>query len=322
MGAEIAAPGLSADSVTQQTHGLGADAVIITASTKSNGPIELAAGSVRQKGRVVLVGVVGLHLDRRPFFFKEAEFVVSCSYGPGRYDADYENRGHDYPAPYVRWTEQRNIQSVLDLMANGSLDVSHLISHRFKIDDALQAYKIIEDGSEPFLGIVLSYPQARESAQIKRIELNPATSSNGEIPYGVLGAGNFARMVMIPEIGKHSEFVPVSICSARGVSSTQIGKQGWILAVQRLTRTCCLVTRAFPTVFSFTRHDQHARHVLKALDQSKNIFVEKPLCLNTQELFEIDEKLSGLESPPLIMVGVQSSLLTIGANAQRVFCER
>lgn len=152
MGAQIAHPKLSASDVESLSGGLGADAVVIAASTPSNAPISLAAAAVRKKGRVVLVGVVGLELDRRPFYFKEAEFVVSCSYGPGRYDPDYEERGHDYPAAYVRWTEQRNIQAVLELMARGKLDVRPLISHRFPIDEAPRAYDLIEGGNEPYLG--------------------------------------------------------------------------------------------------------------------------------------------------------------------------
>src|SRR5436853_7680639 len=142
MGADLARPDLRAPDIEGFSAGLGADAVLITASTKSNGPIELAAASVRKKGRVVLVGVVGLEPDRRPFFFKEAEFVVSCSYGPGRYDPEYEERGHDYPAAHVRWTEQRNMQAVLDLMAGGTLNVEPLISHRFPIERAEEAYQL------------------------------------------------------------------------------------------------------------------------------------------------------------------------------------
>ncbi len=147
MGAAEARTGLSGADIESMTRSLGADAVIITASAASNQPIELAVESVRKKGRIVLVGVVGLQLDRRPFYFKECEFVVSSSYGPGRYDADYEERGRDYPAPYVRWTEQRNMQAVLDLMGSGSFDVSPLISHRFPIDRAEDAYRMIENAS-------------------------------------------------------------------------------------------------------------------------------------------------------------------------------
>ena len=152
MGATLARPELAASDVAAITGGLGADAVIITASTKSKGPIDLAANAVRQKGRVVLVGVVGLELDRRPFYFKEAEFVVSCSYGPGRYDPAYEEGGHDYPPAYVRWTEQRNMQAVLDLMAGGTLDVSPLITHRLPIEEAERAYDLIERGRRALPG--------------------------------------------------------------------------------------------------------------------------------------------------------------------------
>src|SRR4029079_14848746 len=128
--------GLGARDVLERSQGIGADAVLITASTKSDGPVELAGEAVRQKGRVVAVGAVGLNLPRRPYYFKEAEFVVSCSYGPGRYDPHYEERGHDYPAGHVRWTQQRNMQAFLDLLGHGRLDVSPLISHRFKIEEA------------------------------------------------------------------------------------------------------------------------------------------------------------------------------------------
>ena len=158
MGADDAQPGMKAEDILKLTRGLGADAVLIAASTESNEPIELAGETVRKKGRVVAVGAVGLNLPRRPYYFKEAEFVVSCSYGPGRYDPEYEERGHDYPASYVRWTEQRNMQAVLDLMASGKLDVSPLISHRFKIENAESAYDLIEKGKESYLGILLEYP--------------------------------------------------------------------------------------------------------------------------------------------------------------------
>ena len=155
LGAQDAGTGLGAAEVLAATAGFGADAVLIAASSSSNQPVELAADAVRKKGRVVAVGAVGLDLPRRPFFFKEAEFVVSCSYGPGRYDADYEERGHDYPAAYVRWTEQRNMQAFLDQIAAGAVDPAPLVSHRFSIERALEGYRLIEQGSEPYLGIVL-----------------------------------------------------------------------------------------------------------------------------------------------------------------------
>ena len=303
MGAEIARPNLNASAVMNETGGLGADAVLITASTKSNGPIELAAEAVRQKGRVVLVGVVGLEIDRRPFYFKEAEFVVSCSYGPGRYDPDYEDRGIDYPAAYVRWTQQRNIQAVLDLMAGGWLNVGPLISHRFEIENATDAYTLIETGSEPYLGIVLNYPKFSGEAPKSKIQLTASSPSNGKIRFGVLGAGNFARMVMLPAIQKCENFLPATICSAKGVTGTHSGKLGGFES-STTDEEEIFNDDSINAVFSLTRHDQHARHVVKAIRSGKNIFVEKPLCLTTDELTEIESELVAQgEQAPVVMVG-------------------
>ena len=308
MGAEIAKPNLNAAAVMTETGGLGADAILITASTKSNGPIELAAAAVRQKGRVVLVGVVGLEIDRRPFYFKEAEFVVSCSYGPGRYDPNYEDRGMDYPAAYVRWTQQRNIQSVIDLMAGGWLNVEPLVSHRFEIEKAADAYELIEKNSEPYLGVVLNYPEFSGDAPSNKISLNAPKPADGKIRYGVFGAGNFARMVMLPAIGKCSSFHPVTICSAKGVTGTHSGNLGHF-ENSATDEDAIFEDDSISTVFSLTRHDQHARHVLKAIENGKNIFVEKPLCMTTDELSEIESQLNKQSDnadssiAPIVMVG-------------------
>jgi len=306
MGASFAEPNLSAAFIEESTGGLGADAVLITASTKSNAPIEAAANSVRQKGRVVLVGVVGLEIDRRPFYFKEAEFVVSCSYGPGRYDPAYEQHGHDYPAAWVRWTEQRNIQSVLDLMGTGRLDVAPLISHRFGIDEAANAYELINSGDEPFLGVVLKYPEVQTAipdVPERRIDLKPTASSKNQLRIGVLGAGNFARMVMLPAITACSEFVPAAICTAKGVTGThEAATVGFERSVTDEDEI--FGDTSINTVFSLTRHDQHASHVLRAIDAGKNIFVEKPLCLTADELAAITAAVEAAgDECPLIMTG-------------------
>jgi predicted dehydrogenase/threonine dehydrogenase-like Zn-dependent dehydrogenase len=303
MGATVARPGMSAADVAGQSHGRGADSVLITASTKSNGPIELAAASVRQKGRVVLVGVVGLEIDRRPFYFKEAEFVVSCSYGPGRYDTDYEDRGHDYPAAWVRWTEQRNIQAVLDLMGRGRLDVAPLVSHRFSIDSARGAYDLIEKGDEPYLGILLQY-SAAEPDDIKRsIVLKSSAADNGQIGVGVLGAGNFARTVLLPAITRCESLAPRVLCSAGGVSAAHSGRK---LGFERATtdEREVFADDSVGAIFSITQHNQHFRHVLQAIEARKPIFVEKPLCLSIDELRQIEEALQDAgDQAPLIMVG-------------------
>jgi len=306
MGAERAKSDFGTKELNDLTHGLGADAVIITASTKSNEPIELAAESVRKRGRVVAVGDVSLNLPRRPFYFKEAEFVVSCSYGPGRYDAEYEERGHDYPPAYVRWTEQRNMQAVLDLMAAGKLDVPALISHRFKIEDAETAYEMIEKGKEPYLGILLEY-NASEASSLKKIELRAVPQTSGEkIGVGVLGAGNFARLVLLPALRKIGKLKLRALCSAGGLSAVHSGEK---LGFEIATSDEDEVYRdpAVGAVFILTRHNEHAHQVIKALKAGKHVFVEKPLCLNENELQEITyayhSALNTLHSALVLMVG-------------------
>ena len=302
MGAEVARPGLRVADIESLTGGLGADVVLITAATKSNGPIDLASAAVRKKGRVVLVGVVGLELDRRPFYFKEAEFVVSCSYGPGRYDPEYEERGHDYPAAYVRWTEQRNLQAVLELMANGGLDVAPLISHRFPIDRAESAYELIESGAEPYLGIVLTYDRDPAERLNRKIDFRTSPVA-GKIPVGVLGAGNFARLTLLPAIERCDNIHLMTLCSAGGLSAAHSGaKLGFDGAAT--DDQSVFADPSIKAVFSATRHNQHAQHVLAAIRSGKSIFVEKPLCISENELAEIEQALDDAgPSAPLVMVG-------------------
>ena len=320
-GAEVARPGVGAKDVLAITGDLGADAVLITASTKSNAPIDLAANAVRQKGRVVLVGVVGLELDRRPFYFKEAEFVVSCSYGPGRYDPRYEEGGHDYPPAHVRWTEQRNMQAVLDLMAAGELDLGPLISHRFSLNEATKAYELIESGSEPYLGIVLEYPRSDSVGETRTIELQQpgagtekgsdpvcrngpegAAHKRGLTPFprhrtgsgplnvGCLGAGNFARAVLLPKLCSIAGVSPAVLCSAGGVSAAHTGKKlGFARATSDEAEVFADTT--VDAVFVITRHDLHARQVIEGIRAGKHVFVEKPLCLTIEELAEIEGEL-------------------------------
>ncbi len=275
--------------------------MLLTASTKSDGPVALAGEAVRQKGRVVAVGAVGLNLPRRPYYFKEAEFVVSCSYGPGRYDPEYEDRGQDYPAAYVRWTEQRNMQAVLDLMGAGRLDLSPLITHHFTIAEAESAYRLIETGSEPYLAIVLDYPAPDARPTDRRVELR-TTPPSGTLGIGCLGAGNFARMVLLPAIQKTGTLQPRILCSATGLTAVHSGQK---LGFQTATADENEVFRDanVKAVFILTRHDQHARQVIQGLRAGKHVFVEKPLALTVEELEEIESLLRAAEPKPLLMVG-------------------
>lgn len=323
LGAELARPSVSASDVSQWTGGLGADAVIVAAATKSNGPIDLAAHAVRAKGRVVLVGVVGLELDRRPFYFKEAEFVVSCSYGPGRYDAAYEEQGHDYPAGHVRWTEQRNIQAVLDLMGRGELDVAPLISHRFPIEQAEDAYRLIERGDQPYLGIVLTYPEASTAAVQRRVAIvhprRAGAAGGAGRRYAVLGAGNFARLVLLPALARCPGLVPATISSAKGISAVQTARSvGFETATTDEEQV--FGDPSIDLIFSLTRHDQHARHVVQAIQAGKHLFVEKPLCLTADELLEIDDALARAGSEaPLLMVGFNRRFAAASGLAKQFF---
>jgi predicted dehydrogenase/threonine dehydrogenase-like Zn-dependent dehydrogenase len=321
MGAWVAEPGISGSQVEELTGGLGADSVLITASTKSNGPIELAAAAVRKRGRVVLVGVVGLELDRRPFYFKEAEFVVSCSYGPGRYDPDYEELGHDYPAAFVRWTEQRNIASVLQTMSSGRLNVEPLISHRFPIEQATDAYQMIREGSEPFLGVLLQYDaeSQKDAARTITLKRQQGQKQTGRAGVGVLGAGNFARMVLIPKIVSCRELNPIVLCSAGGVNAVHSGeKHGF----QRASSDEADLFKAndVNVLFSITQHHLHADHVQKAIAARKHIFVEKPLCLNVDELSAIEQALIDAgDQAPLVMVGFNRRFAPLAQKLKATF---
>ena len=320
MGADDSRPGLTAGDVLELTRGLGADAVLIAASTKSKGPIELAANAVRQKGRVVLVGVVGLDLDRRPFYFKEAELVVSCAYGPGRYDPSYEDLGHDYPPAYVRWTEQRNIQAVLDLVGSGRLDVAPLISHRFPIEQAEKAYELIESGKERYLGVLLTYPESEQERRLDRkVELKAfAQTPPDKIPYGLIGVGNFARLVLAPAVAKIPQFYPKLICSAGGLSATNTGaKLGFEAAVT--DEDMIFRDTDVKVVFVLTRHDQHARQVTKAITAGKSVFVEKPLALNLEDIEGIEAALNEANPSPILMVGFNRRFSPAAQQVKKFF---
>jgi predicted dehydrogenase/threonine dehydrogenase-like Zn-dependent dehydrogenase len=276
------------------SRGRGVDAVIITASTKSNEPVSQAAKMCRKRGRIVLVGVTGLELSRADFYEKELSFQVSCSYGPGRYDPAYEEGGQDYPVGFVRWTEQRNFEAVLDLMASGQLDLAPLITHRFPLERASDAYELLTSG-EPSLGILLEYPAAR-SGSVQRAEgrtvlLAPAALAPATVSVAFLGAGNYAGRVLIPAFQKAGATLH-TVVSAGGVSAAHYGRKfGFSKASTDASEA--LADVAVDTVVVATRHNIHARQVLAALRAGKHVFCEKPLCLTLDELAEIDAEASG-----------------------------
>lgn len=287
------------------SRGRGVDAVIVTAATKSSEPMHQAALMCRKRGRIVLVGVTGLDLSRDDFFKKELTFQVSASYGPGRYDPNYEEKGQDYPVGFVRWTEQRNFEAVLDMMADGRLDVKPLISHRFAIDEAEKAYELV-GGAGPSLGILLSYPGLEITQGARTVNLGVSQSAplevkDGKAAVSFVGAGNYATAVLIPafkEAGAHLRCV----ASSAGVSGVHAGrKYGFD---ETTTDTNHLFTDAEThAVVITTQHDSHARFVLQALEGGKHVFVEKPLCLTLAELNDIESAQQATGGRSMVMVG-------------------
>ena len=285
----------------QFSRGRGVDAVIITASTKSNEPVSQAAKMCRKRGRIVLVGVVGLELSRADFYEKEISFQVSCSYGPGRYDPDYEEKGQDYPIGYVRWTEQRNFEAVLDLMASGAIDVKPLITHRFSIDEAEKAYACLDDRS--VLGILLDYPfRTEERFSERTVPLTEKlTFTPTDAVCAFIGAGNYASRVLIPAF-KRSGAKLHTLVTSGGVSAYHHGKkQGFVNASTDLDEV--LRNEEVNTVVIATQHNLHAEQVCEALSRGKHVFVEKPLALTRNELTEIEDAYRRQNGNRLLMVG-------------------
>lgn len=286
----------------------GVDAVIITASTASSEPVHQAALMSRKRGRIVLVGVTGLELSRVDFYEKELTFQVSCSYGPGRYDPSYEEKGIDYPPGLVRWTEQRNFEAVLDMISERRLDMKPLISHRFAIAEAARAYETMV-ASAPSLGILLEYPPATERPEgrlrERTVHLKPPESTARVCAtIGFIGAGNYATGVLIPAF-KATGARLRSVSSNGGVSGLHAARKfGFEMATTDTPSV--FADQVINAVAITTRHDSHARLVLQAIAARKHVFVEKPLCLTLDEVDSIEALRSNLASTgpaPLIMVG-------------------
>ncbi|VUZ84786.1 alcohol dehydrogenase, partial [Candidatus Methylomirabilis lanthanidiphila] len=271
------------------SRGRGVDAVVVAASTTSSEPMHQAALMCRKRGRIVLVGVTGLELSRADFYEKELTFQVSCSYGPGRYDPAYEEKGQDYPVGFVRWTAQRNFEAVLDMMAAGRLDVTPLISHRFTVEQAEQAYVLV-GGAGPSLGILLEYPGQEETPanELRRssLVLAPPAAVGGQATVAFIGAGNYASGVLIPAF-KATGARLKSVVSSGGVSGLHAGRKFGIETATTDADSVFADPQVNVVVIA-TRHDSHARLICRALQAGKHVFVEKPLALTMDELAEIE----------------------------------
>jgi predicted dehydrogenase/threonine dehydrogenase-like Zn-dependent dehydrogenase len=286
------------------TGGRGVDSVLITADTPSDAPVALAGRVARDRGVVVAVGAVGLNVPRKTFYEKELDLRLSRSYGPGRYDDAYELEGVDYPYGYVRWTENRNMQAFVDMLRTKAVRVAPLISHRLPIDDGARGYELITGKTgEPFLGVVLTYPERERVAGETRIDIAPAVTggSKAKLSIGLLGAGNYAKATLLPAIERSGKGILTGVATASGFSAKYVAEKYHF-------RYCTTDSRQviddpdINAVVIATRHHLHAKQTADALRAGKHVFVEKPICLTPEELASISEARRAAE-PRVLMVG-------------------
>lgn len=285
-------PGIE-DQILGFTGGAGVDAVIIAAATDSTDPINFAGVITRKKGKVVILGAVPPAFDREPNWYKkELQLLMSCSYGPGRYDLNYEEKGIDYPLAYVRWTEKRNMEAFQRLLYDGKIDIDYLTTHEFNLEDAPKAYDMIVNKTEPYLGIIIRYDTNKPVAQEKRILINEPKPI-ADINIAFIGAGSYAQGNLLPNIPDWKNITRKGVLTNTGTTSKRVAERfGFEFCTSDENEI--LGNQDINTVFIATRHDSHADYVIKALKAGKNVFVEKPLCINKVELENIIEAAQGV----------------------------
>ena len=274
------------DKIKDYTNGLGVDAVIIAAATPSLDPVNFAGAIVRKKGTVVVLGAVPTGFDREPYYYKkELQLKMSCSYGPGRYDLNYEEKGIDYPAAYVRWTEKRNMEAFQELIASKRMDLSYLTTHTFPLEDAPKAYDMVANKTEPYLGIVLKYDTSKTHKH-SSVKITDATNVTSNVGIAFIGAGSYAQGQLLPNLP--SDIRRVSVMTNSGATSKRVAER---FHFEQCTpnEEDIMNNPDINTLFIATRHDSHAKYVIDGLKNGKNVYVEKPLCLNVEELVEIQK---------------------------------
>lgn len=298
--AEIASKTNFEEEVLSLTNGLGCDSVIITTGTTSNDPVLLAGKIARDKARIVDIGITKMDLPWDLYYHKELDFRFSRSYGPGRYDPTYEEEGIDYPAGYVRWTEQRNMVSVLQLLKDGRIDFSRLITHEFDFKDSEKVFSDIKEGKDEYLGVVLKY-ETKVDSRLKKITIgNLELPKNDKINIGVIGAGNYASTMLLPFLKEMANMTGIS--TATGINAKdKASKFGFKYATTEYREM--LKDQEIDTVVIATRHNQHARMVIDALESNKNVYVEKPLAISIDELKSVYK-----------CVSEKQRILTVGYN--------
>lgn len=306
------------------TNSKGVDAALITAGTSSNQPVELAGEICRDKGRVVVIGAVGLKIPREPYYKKELDLKLSRSYGPGRYDPTYEEKGLDYPYGYVRWTERRNMQSFLALVAGGKIDLASLVTHRFSLEHGGEAYALIRGAnSEPYLGILFEYPQTRLSEHKKVNVTSRYEPIAGNLGVGVIGAGNFAQSMLLPNLRKNDQVTLQGVTTMDPLQSRDVADR-FVFNYAASTHKEILRDPAVHAVLIATRHDSHANLVIEALQAGKAVHVEKPLAMTPLELEQIERTYQEAQSrgTPFLMVGFNRRFAPMTLAIQRFFAGR
>lgn len=310
------------------TDGLGCDSVIITAASSALDPINFAGAICRKRGTIVVVGAVPTGFDREPHFYKkELQVRMSCSYGPGRYDPRYEEKGIDYPPAYVRWTEQRNMQAFQSLLYHKKIDVGYLTTHTFKLEDAPKAYDMMMEKSESFVGILIEYDVSKNmDLQKNRVQvLSNLGRHPAAVNIGFIGAGSYAQGNLLPNIPKKPSIALKGVLTAGGTTALSVAERfGFEFCTSDAHEL--LENPDINTVFIATRHNSHAEFVIKALEGGKNVFVEKPLCLNEQELNDIVELITkepthqtNLSAQPLLMVGFNRRFAPLSRHLKSAF---
>jgi predicted dehydrogenase/threonine dehydrogenase-like Zn-dependent dehydrogenase len=301
------------------TSGRGADCIVITAATKSSEPVELAAELARDRARVVVVGLVGMDVPRHSFYAKELDLRLSRSYGPGRYDPDYEEKGTDYPIGYVRWTENRNMEAFLRLVAERKVDTDLLTTHRYPVGQATSAYDLIVTGSERFCGIVLEYPAGDQQLAGPTRKTRARSATSGEIGISFLGVGNFARGVLLPIIKRSERVQLLGVGAATGLSAKNAAEQ-FSFSYSTTDSQEILGDDMSQVVFIATRHDSHAQLAAEALTRGKHVFVEKPLAVTEEGLREVVA--AARRSDGLLMVGYNRRFAPIAREIKQRFATR
>ncbi len=318
LGAQAGQAGDVVAAVREFTRGRGADAILITAATPSSEPVALAAELARDRARVVAVGDVGLHLQRRAYYEKELDLRLSRSYGPGRYDPSYEEKGTDYPIGYVRWTENRNMESFLDLVGQGRVRIAPLVTHRFPIEQAEHAYGLLTgETKEPYIGILLEYDAERE--QPSTIELKPVDAVKGDgVRFGIIGAGQFAQGILLPRLKKVPGVTITGIATGSGLTSRGVAeKYGCQFCTSDHKE---LLARAdIDAVLIATRHNLHAPMVAEALAAGKHVFVEKPLAIDDAQLRQVEQAFKG---DRVLTVGFNRRFSPLAVELKSAFPEK